>query len=134
MVFYEPFDYKLYRFFELWKSLTVSRWDGSQNPATRLKNGVTLSLYATDRNIRVMTYHLYETFCASAQISDPQNSGALQQLSVTLQSSNYGITVPSLVDGDPVYQDIAPEYLGSEEAWITATGDIAGKNADNKSE
>jgi len=128
MVFYEPYDYRLYRLFEFWKSLTVSRWDGSQNPRAKLKRGVTLTLFSTDRVLEVMKYHLYDTYCASAQISDPQGSGALQQLSVTLQSANYGITVPDQKNpnGDPVYQDIAVDenaYLGTDTKWITATGD-----------
>jgi len=133
MVFYEPHNYKLYRFFELWKSLTVNRYDGSQNPAARISNGVSISLWTSDRKYKVLEYPLYETFCTSAQISDPQNSGALQQLSVTLQSSNYGIIVPSLeeANADPIYKAINPVYateanlgyLGTADNWISADGE-----------
>lgn len=123
LVFYELHDYRLYRFFELWKALTVSRWDGSQNPSARLVNGVSISLYTTDRSLKVMQYDLYDTFCASAQISDPQNAGSPQQLAVTLQSANYGIFVPDSA-GQNIYKNPSAAYLGTYDNYITATGTI----------
>jgi len=128
MVFYEPHDYRLFRFFELWKSLTVSRWDGSQNPECRIHSGAVISLLTHDRNKSVIDYPLYETFCASAAISDPQGSGSLQQVSVTLQSANYGIIVYN-ADGIPAYQQIKDkdgnsdaDYLGNSKTWMSGDG------------
>jgi len=82
-------------------------------------------LLTHDRDKSVIEYPLYETFCASAAISDPQGSGALQQVSVTLQSSNYGIYIPGEVPGEPLYQqlDELKGYLGTADKWISGDGE-----------
>lgn len=119
--FYEPYDYKLYKFFETWKSYMVDRWTGRQNPNAWITSGVSVVLYNHERNNPVIEYPLYDTYCISANVSDPSGAANLQQCSVILQSSNYGIVVYS-TDGKPEWQDVPNEakLLGQAGSFQTA--------------
>jgi hypothetical protein len=120
LTFYEPADFRIYSFFERWKSATVSRDSAAQNPDAKISDGVSLILYTHDRKMPVIEYLLYETYCSAAQINDPASQGNLQNCSVTLQSSNYGIKVFDLTDGRPSFVNVPQDMLGRAEFYRTA--------------
>jgi hypothetical protein len=121
LVFYEPHEYPIYRFFELWKGTTVDRLTAAQDTSARIPKGVTIKLYDTDRQNVVLEYLLYDTYCGSAQISDPNSSSALQVCTVTLMSSNYGIIAYDEGAKTFAIADDASGYLGTDDKWVSTT-------------
>lgn len=122
LVFYEPHDYPLYNFFEKWKSKTVNRMTGAQDPHAWITEGVSIVLYTHDRLSKVIEYPLYDTYCQSASISDPSGAGNMQQVAVTLQSSNYGIKVYPVDGFEPAWVDVPVDLLGSVNGYRSADG------------
>lgn len=124
LTFYEPHDYRLYHFFEAWKSAMVNRYTGAQNPHAWITEGVKVVLYTHDRTAPVIEFPLYDTYCQSASISDPSGAANMQQVSVTLQSSNYGIKVYPVDGFSPGFMALPDDgYLGNvNDGFISADG------------
>ena len=119
LIFYEPHEYPIYRFFEQWKTIAVDRFTAAQKTNARIPKGIKIKLYDTDRQNVVLEYLLYDTYCGAAQVSDPNNSSAFQLCTVTLISSNYGIIAYDAGAMTFAITDEASGYLGTEGNWVS---------------
>jgi hypothetical protein len=107
--FYDLVDYPIFSFFDLWKDISVNRYDGSQNMDARISNGVSIILYDRNRTRKVIEFPLYEVLCLDATQGAPGADPQLQTISASLQSSNYGV-VPYLSTGVPL------DLLGTDKS------------------
>jgi len=70
----EWYDYRVFRFFESWKSMAVNRFDFSQNLNAMIPGGVHIILTDSDRQNVVMTYNLYDVCCTKCNLGGELSS------------------------------------------------------------
>jgi hypothetical protein len=88
----EFWDYRIFRFFETWKSMAVNRFDFSQNLDAMLPSGVSIVWTDSDRQNVKLTYNLYDIVCTKCNLAGELTSEPdFMKTTVSLKFGNYTI-------------------------------------------
>jgi hypothetical protein len=89
----ELHDYRFFCLFKAWESIAVNRFTGAQNQDAKVKNGIYIVQYNSDRQSIMQVYHLYDTCCMSSVLGGTYGSTAeLGTTDITLQCGNWHIS------------------------------------------
>jgi len=90
--FNEFWDYRIFRFFETWKSIAVNRFDYSQNLDAMIPSGVSVVCTDSDRKRIALTYKLYDIVCTKCNLGGEFNSeNDIMKTQVSLKFGHFDI-------------------------------------------
>jgi len=91
----EYWDYRIFRFFETWKSMAVNRFDFSQNLKAMIKDGVSIVWTDSDRKTPKLKYRLYDICCTKCNLAGELSSESeFMKVQASLKFGYYDIIVP----------------------------------------